>query len=202
MSKTTRLYQDTRTASAAGGSHLDKLNDELQDVTRIMTKNMEELLWRGDSLDRKHFHPCAPYRSVDVHRADPRHVAPIDVAALRVGEVPAGGAEYQHPGDDSAVRAHGRRCSAHHHLYLLAIRVRRVSSPDWAGCTLYSPRLISLYCRALMPDRLALHCPLDPPCAVHCVRGCLLGAVATTLQAGIFPGARQSGVADGVYICR
>jgi vesicle transport protein SEC22 len=30
---------------------LDKLNDDLQDVTRIMTKNMEELLWRGDSLD-------------------------------------------------------------------------------------------------------------------------------------------------------
>jgi hypothetical protein len=24
-----------------------------KDVTRIMTKNMEELLWRGDSLDRK-----------------------------------------------------------------------------------------------------------------------------------------------------
>jgi hypothetical protein len=32
---------------------LDKLNDDLQDVTRIMTKNMEELLWRGDSLDRE-----------------------------------------------------------------------------------------------------------------------------------------------------
>ena len=51
MSKTARLYQDTR--SVAGGSNLDKLNDELQDVTKIMTKNMEELLWRGDSLDRK-----------------------------------------------------------------------------------------------------------------------------------------------------
>ncbi|EPQ59626.1 protein transport protein Sec22 [Gloeophyllum trabeum ATCC 11539] len=51
MSKTTRLYQDTRAASA-NSSNLDKLNDELQDVTRIMTKNMEELLWRGDSLDR------------------------------------------------------------------------------------------------------------------------------------------------------
>lgn len=49
MSKTARLYQDTR---GAGGSNMDKLNDELQDVTRIMTKNMEELLWRGDSLDR------------------------------------------------------------------------------------------------------------------------------------------------------
>ena len=51
MSKTARLYQDSRTANAAT-SHLDKLNDDLQDVTRIMTKNMEELLWRGDSLDR------------------------------------------------------------------------------------------------------------------------------------------------------
>ena len=59
MSKTARLYQDTR--NVAGGSNLDKLNDELQDVTRIMTKNMEELLWRGDSLDRK-FTPtsCVP----------------------------------------------------------------------------------------------------------------------------------------------
>lgn len=51
MAKTARLYQDTRTAGA-GNSNLDKLNDELHDVTRIMTKNMEELLWRGDSLDR------------------------------------------------------------------------------------------------------------------------------------------------------
>ncbi|TDL29157.1 protein transport protein Sec22 [Rickenella mellea] len=51
MSKTARLYQDTRTASAAS-SNLDRLNDDLQDVTRIMTKNMEELLWRGDSLDK------------------------------------------------------------------------------------------------------------------------------------------------------
>ena len=52
MSKTARLYQDTRTASASTtNSNLDQLNGELQDVTRIMTKNMEELLWRGDSLD-------------------------------------------------------------------------------------------------------------------------------------------------------
>ncbi|KAI9574493.1 Longin-like domain-containing protein [Boletus coccyginus] len=52
MSKTARLYRDTRAANAAGSSNLDRLNDELQDVTRIMTKNMEELLWRGDSLDK------------------------------------------------------------------------------------------------------------------------------------------------------
>ncbi|EKM59472.1 uncharacterized protein PHACADRAFT_249993 [Phanerochaete carnosa HHB-10118-sp] len=51
MAKTTRLYQDTRNINASN-SPLDKLSDELQDVTRIMTKNMEELLWRGDSLDR------------------------------------------------------------------------------------------------------------------------------------------------------
>jgi vesicle transport protein SEC22 len=50
MSKTARLYQDTRTAGGTGA--LDSLNNELSDVTRIMTKNMEELLWRGDSLDR------------------------------------------------------------------------------------------------------------------------------------------------------
>jgi len=52
MQKTARLYQDTRTASASAGSNLERLNDDLQDVTRIMTKNMEELLWRGDSLDK------------------------------------------------------------------------------------------------------------------------------------------------------
>lgn len=59
MSKTARLYRDTRAANAAGSSNLDRLNDELQDVTRIMTKNMEELLWRGDSLDSKAF-ACLP----------------------------------------------------------------------------------------------------------------------------------------------
>lgn len=58
MSKTARLYRDTRTANAAGSSNLDKLNDDLQDVTRIMTKNMEELLWRGDSLDRAFRSSC------------------------------------------------------------------------------------------------------------------------------------------------
>jgi hypothetical protein len=64
ISKTTRLYADTRTAQTnalahgstevqPGSSNLDKMNAELQDVTRIMTKNMEDLLWRGDSLDRE-----------------------------------------------------------------------------------------------------------------------------------------------------
>ncbi|KAL7423101.1 SNAP receptor [Cryptotrichosporon argae] len=59
ISKTTRLYRDSRslTQGGAGGassnpSQLDELNENLRDVTRIMTKNMEDLLWRGDSLDR------------------------------------------------------------------------------------------------------------------------------------------------------
>ncbi|KAL1916103.1 uncharacterized protein VTP21DRAFT_6107 [Calcarisporiella thermophila] len=47
MQKTKRLYQDTRTQH-----NLTKLNEDLQDVSRIMTKNMEDLLWRGQSLDR------------------------------------------------------------------------------------------------------------------------------------------------------
>lgn len=75
MSKTSRLYKDSRTApsppprdptastsatssttaSSTGLSgpagNLGRINDDLQDVTRIMTKNMEDLLWRGDSLD-------------------------------------------------------------------------------------------------------------------------------------------------------
>ena len=59
ISKTTRLYRDSRTLTQGGGagagssSQLDQLNENLKDVTRIMTKNMEDLLWRGDSLDRE-----------------------------------------------------------------------------------------------------------------------------------------------------
>lgn len=84
MSKTARLYRDTRAASASGSSGLDKLNDELQDVTRIMTKNMEELLWRGDSLDSRAFvcQPCVS--STDGFF---RNVAPFYVTPFRVGEV-------------------------------------------------------------------------------------------------------------------
>lgn len=52
MQRTKRLYEDSRTAQSAASSNLDRLNEDLQDVTRIMTKNMEDLLWRGDSLDQ------------------------------------------------------------------------------------------------------------------------------------------------------
>jgi vesicle transport protein SEC22 len=60
ISKTTRLYKDSRALTQGSGSNqkpnqLDQLNENLQDVTRIMTKNMEDLLWRGDSLDRESF---------------------------------------------------------------------------------------------------------------------------------------------------
>ena len=82
MSKTARLYQDTRAASA--GSSMDRLNDDLQDVTRIMTKNMEELLWRGDSLDST----CMPgvivqHNELFVHRDVPF----VKFVALRIRKI-------------------------------------------------------------------------------------------------------------------
>jgi vesicle transport protein SEC22 len=63
------LYEDSREASSGGSkSNMDRLNDELGEITNIsefrlmvlalrltlslVTKNMEDLLWRGDSLDR------------------------------------------------------------------------------------------------------------------------------------------------------
>lgn len=57
IQRTKRLYLDPRGAEASGlgggqGSGLEQLNEDLRDVTQIMTKNMEDLLWRGDSLDR------------------------------------------------------------------------------------------------------------------------------------------------------
>lgn len=47
LSKTKKIYQDQRAQS-----NLDKLNDELADVKAVMTKNIEDLLYRGDSLDK------------------------------------------------------------------------------------------------------------------------------------------------------
>jgi vesicle transport protein SEC22 len=47
IQRTKKTYQDSR---ATG--NLDKLNDELRDVTQVMTKNIEDLLYRGDSLER------------------------------------------------------------------------------------------------------------------------------------------------------
>lgn len=47
IAKTRTTYADARAAQ-----NLDKLNDELRDVTKVMTKNIEDLLYRGDSLDK------------------------------------------------------------------------------------------------------------------------------------------------------
>ncbi|KAL9632088.1 MAG: hypothetical protein Q9164_005533 [Protoblastenia rupestris] len=47
MQRTKKTYQDSRASQ-----NLDKLNDELKDVTKVMTKNIEDLLYRGDSLER------------------------------------------------------------------------------------------------------------------------------------------------------
>ena len=47
IQRTKKTYQDSRATA-----NLDKLNDELRDVTKVMTKNIEDLLYRGDSLER------------------------------------------------------------------------------------------------------------------------------------------------------
>jgi vesicle transport protein SEC22 len=47
IAKTKTTYADSRASQ-----NLDKLNDELRDVTKVMTKNIEDLLYRGDSLER------------------------------------------------------------------------------------------------------------------------------------------------------
>ncbi|KAH3665512.1 hypothetical protein OGAPHI_003698 [Ogataea philodendri] len=45
--KTKKIYSDSRAQS-----NLDKLNTDLVDVKMIMNKNIEDLLYRGDSLDK------------------------------------------------------------------------------------------------------------------------------------------------------
>jgi vesicle transport protein SEC22 len=47
IQRTKATYSDSRASQ-----NLDKLNSELQDVTKVMTKNIEDLLYRGDSLER------------------------------------------------------------------------------------------------------------------------------------------------------
>ncbi|TKA68757.1 hypothetical protein B0A55_07408 [Friedmanniomyces simplex] len=47
IDRTKKTYQDSR---ATG--NLGRLNDELKDVTQVMTKNIEDLLYRGDSLEK------------------------------------------------------------------------------------------------------------------------------------------------------
>lgn len=47
MQKTKKLYQDERAQT-----NMDRLNTELEDVKTVLHKNIEDLLYRGDSLDK------------------------------------------------------------------------------------------------------------------------------------------------------
>ncbi|SCU90598.1 LADA_0F05204g1_1 [Lachancea dasiensis] len=47
LQKTKKLYSDRRVQN-----NLDQLNQDLSGVKQIMTKNIEDLLYRGDSLDK------------------------------------------------------------------------------------------------------------------------------------------------------
>lgn len=47
LGKTKKVYLDQRAQS-----NLDRLNNDLADVKKVMTKNIEDLLYRGDSLDK------------------------------------------------------------------------------------------------------------------------------------------------------
>lgn len=47
LQKTKKIYQNQRAQS-----NLDRLNNDLADVKQVMTKNIEDLLYRGDSLDK------------------------------------------------------------------------------------------------------------------------------------------------------
>ncbi|SCV00563.1 LAME_0G10572g1_1 [Lachancea meyersii CBS 8951] len=47
LQKTKKLYSDKRVQN-----NLDQLNQDLSGVKQIMTKNIEDLLYRGDSLDK------------------------------------------------------------------------------------------------------------------------------------------------------
>ena len=47
VERTKKTYQDSRATD-----NLTRLNDELKDVTQVMTKNIEDLLYRGDSLEK------------------------------------------------------------------------------------------------------------------------------------------------------
>lgn len=138
MSKTARLYRDTRTANAAGGSGLDRLNDDLQDVTRIMTKNMEELLWRGDSLDRPSLFRVVTCASA--YSRTNRNVPSVDVSTVGIREISKSSEEYQHQRHDTSVRAFGRDSLHRHHTLVVEILVNHWTS-GYCVLSLYSRSL-------------------------------------------------------------
>ncbi|GAA6025014.1 hypothetical protein JCM10207_004765 [Rhodosporidiobolus poonsookiae] len=86
IQRTKRLYLDPRGAEASGkgtaaSAGLDQLNEDLRDVTQIMTKNMEDLLWRGDSLDRMST-MSSSLRDESLNDALIRKWAPVGAAGL------------------------------------------------------------------------------------------------------------------------
>jgi vesicle transport protein SEC22 len=54
IERTKKTYQDSRATD-----NLSRLNDELKGVTQVMTKNIEDLLYRGDSLEKMGEHDTA-----------------------------------------------------------------------------------------------------------------------------------------------
>lgn len=69
-----------------------------------MTKNMEDLLWRGDSLDR------APslLQILDSRLTSCRHVPSLYIPTGRVGQVPESGSSNQSRGSATKMGAGGR----------------------------------------------------------------------------------------------
>jgi len=51
LERTAKTYQSPAATNPTSGN-LNRLNDELKDVASVMTKNIEDLLYRGDSLER------------------------------------------------------------------------------------------------------------------------------------------------------
>ncbi|KAI9342195.1 Longin-like domain-containing protein [Zopfochytrium polystomum] len=52
IQKTKKQYKNPSSAGGGPNNNLTKLNEELHDVHRIMTKNISDVLGRGEALDR------------------------------------------------------------------------------------------------------------------------------------------------------
>ncbi|GMM38501.1 SNAP receptor [Saccharomycopsis crataegensis] len=86
LSKTKKIYLDQRTQS-----NLDRINNDLNDVKKIMSKNIEDLLYRGDSLDKmSHMSESLKSQSLKYRKAAQkinfelliRQYAPVAVVSL------------------------------------------------------------------------------------------------------------------------
>jgi hypothetical protein len=84
-----------------------------------MTKNMEDLLWRGDSLDRE-----LAALGNRIGSLSDRHVASFDIVTVRIGKVSESGAEYQPRAVIKKVGASGRNRAVYDSLYMVAVFLR------------------------------------------------------------------------------